>query len=262
LTALEFQDLTIAFENKAILKNFSATINHGQFIGILGPNGAGKSTFLRAILGLVKPISGHILVCEKPAQRGHPCIGYMAQAQHESQAFPLTGRSYLAAALNGTGWGMPFLTKPQRMQIERVIALVGLEEYVDRPVTQYSGGERQRLALAQSLLGQPKILLLDEPLSSLDPGQNEKIVSLVRSIQKELNITILLTSHNINPLIGTIDHIIYLAHGKAAIGSVDEIVNNKTLSALYDTPIEVIKSDGNVWVLQKNSGMSIHDRTH
>jgi zinc/manganese transport system ATP-binding protein len=259
LNAIEFIDETISFENKKIVGHFNAAIPEGEFVGLFGPNGAGKSTLLKTILGLNKPIYGSALVFGRPPQRGNPEIGYMPQLRREPPSYPLNGRAFMEAALHGTGWGIPHLKKKEHKEIEEAIQLVGLEDYIDRPFTQYSGGERQRLALAQALLGRPKILLLDEPLSNLDPGQQEKIIHLVKEVQEKLQITVLFSGHHLNPLLGVMDHLIYMAHGKAAMGTVDEVVNSKTLSMLYDTPIEVFRKDGNIWVMRKTMGMENHD---
>ncbi len=259
MNAIEFQNASFGFGTKSILNNLTASIPHGSFVGIFGPNGAGKTLMLRTILGLTNLIDGKILIYGTPPKRGLLSIGYLPQFHHELESFPLSGRSFLSAAAQGCRWGFPFLNKKQNLEIEEVIQLVELQDYIDRPFMQYSGGERQRLGLALALLGKPKILLLDEPLSALDPGQQERIIKLIHSIQKALNFTVLMTGHNINPLIDVMDNIIYLSHGQAAIGTVDEVVNTTTLSQLYNTPVEVIRSGNNVWIMPKNPEKDDHD---
>lgn len=262
MKALEFKEATINFGPKDIFRNLNLSISEGEFVGIFGPNGAGKTSLMRSILGLIRPTSGNILVMGKPAHRGDQRIGYLAQIHHDTQSFPLTGRTYMSSALTGCGWGLPFLSKEHLCEIERVIELVDLQDYIDRPFSQFSGGEKQRLLLAEALLGNPPILLLDEPLSSLDPGQQEKIIDLIQVIQSQLHITVLFSAHNINPLLDVMTRLIYLAHGKAIIGTVAEIVNSETLSRLYDTPIEILKSGDNILVINKKSGTSIHNEHH
>lgn len=262
MKVIEFDKLDIGFGKKRIISNLSAVISEGEFVGVFGPNGAGKTLLLRTILGLEEPLSGKVLLYGEPTHRGHPAIGYMPQLRHDFEGFSLTGKSYLAATMSGTGWGLPFLSKKYSQKIDNIVQLVGLEEVINRPFSQYSGGERQRLALAQALLGEPKILLLDEPLSSLDVGQQDKSVKLISSIQQQLDITVVITAHNVTPLMGVMTHIIYLAHGKAAIGTVDEVVNNKTLSWLYDTPVEVVRQGRNVVVLPKVAERDDHNDSH
>jgi zinc/manganese transport system ATP-binding protein len=262
LHAIEFEKLSLGYARRSLITDFCDTIPVGQFIGIFGQNGAGKSTLLRAILGLVTPVCGRILLHGKPVRCGHPDIGYMPQLRAQQPAHQLTGRIYLHATLNGLRWGLSFATQKQRIQIEEVIRLTGLQDYIDRPYGQLSGGERQRLALAQALVSQPKILLLDEPLSSLDPGQQKNMIHLIQTIQQQLNITVLLTAHDMNPLIPVMHRIIYLAHGKVACGQTHEVVNSATLSWLYDTPIAVIPWEQNILVIHKQSGKNMQEIDH
>ncbi len=260
--AIDFENLTLGFGKKQLLSQFSNTIEPKEFVGIFGANGAGKSTLLRAILGLIKPLSGSVQIHGSLAKRGHPDIGYMPQSKSDPPSHQLTGRSYLGVTLNGLGWGLPLLTTQQHQLIDEIITLTGLQEYIDRPYVQLSGGEKQRLALAQALLNRPKILLLDEPLSGLDPAQQMKMIHLIQSIQQQWGMTVLFTAHDMNPLLGVMTKVIYLAHGKIAVGTVDEVVNNDTLSWLYDTPIEVIPWGTNKLVIHKQSGASLHDVHH
>ncbi len=255
MTAIEFQNITLSFPQKNLLTDFTMSIAQGEFIGIFGPNGAGKSTLLRTILGLVTPNAGNIKLYGNSPQRGNRDIGYMPQQRPEQLSHPLTARTYLQSSLIGLGWGLPLVSKAQRIRIAETIALTGLEDFIDQPYAQLSGGERQRLGLAQALINRPKALLLDEPLSSLDLKQQGKMVALIKSIQQQLKITVLFTAHDINPLLGMMDRIIYLAYGKAAIGTVAEVVNSATLSWLYDTPLEVIPWEQSILVVHKKSGI-------
>ncbi|MBS0351793.1 MAG: ATP-binding cassette domain-containing protein, partial [Proteobacteria bacterium] len=225
-------------------------------------NAAGKSTLLKAILGLIKPQIGSIFITDQPCHRGNPNIGYLSQFRQYATSNSLSARTYLAAVCQATRWGLPRQSKKNQAQIQRLIELTGIGSFVDRPYLQLSGGERQRVALAQALIGQPKILLLDEPLSGLDPGQQEKMVQIIRSIQKELKLAVLFTAHDINPLLGVMDKVIYLAHGKAAMGSVDQIVNSKTLSWLYNAPIEVFTHHRHLIVIHEKSGSRINEHDH
>jgi zinc/manganese transport system ATP-binding protein len=250
MAIIEFKEVTLKVSQRPILTEFNASIEPGEFIGIFGANGARKTTLLRAILGLLKPTSGKIVVFHKMAQRGHCAIGFMPQINMSSQTMNrLSGKERLAAALNGFNWGLPYLNKQQRIEIDKAIDLVGAEKYANQPYIQLSGGEKQRLALAQALLSQPQVLLLDEPLNMLDPSQQQKMLALISSLQQEYKMTVLLTAHDFNPLIHIMTRILYLAAGKAAIGTVDDIVTSDQLSALYDTPIEVIKHNQRLFVI-------------
>lgn len=256
------ENLTLGFGKKIIIDDFSATIRAGEFVGIFGPNGAGKSTLLRAILGLIKPHGGRIVVLDSPCRRGNPHIGYLGQFRQYAAANTLSGKAHLSAAYHGFRWGLPIQTQAEKADIDAVIELTNIQSFVNRPFLSLSGGERQRVALAQALLGSPQILLLDEPLSGLDPSQQEKMVHLIETIQRQLNIAVLFTAHDMNPLLGVMHQVIYLAHGKAALGSVEEVVNDKTLSWLYDAPIKVIHHDHYLLVIHEKSGSNIHAHDH
>jgi zinc/manganese transport system ATP-binding protein len=262
VNAIEFQNITLRFSHQPIIQNFSANIAIGEFIGIFGPNGAGKSTLLRTILGLISPTQGRVLILNKSIHRGHAAIGYMPQSRYSNHVNQLTGRSYIKATLQGCHWGYSFMTREQHAQVEEVIYLTDITKFVDRPYHLLSGGEKQRISLAQALLGQPKILLLDEPLSGLDPGQQEKIVTLIKNIQKKLNITVLFTAHDVNPLLNVMDRIIYLTHHKTAIGSVEEVITSEKLSWLYDAPIEVVRLENQLFVIHKKLGTHLYEHAH
>lgn len=263
MTAIAINNLQLAYNSRIILQHFNASIKKGEFIGIFGPNGAGKSTLLRAILGLVDIKEGSIEIHGKPAQRGNPEIGYMPQISQTIYTGRLNGRARIAASVNGFKWGMPFIHKKQQQEIDRVLALVNAREYAERPYTELSGGERQRLLLAQALLNKPQILLLDEPLTNLDPRHQEILIQLVQQIRLELQVTVLFTGHDLNPLLGTMDRIIYLVGGHAAMGTVDEIVTSAKLSWLYGTPIEVIRHQQRLFVISDKRGeITTHAHLH
>lgn len=248
-SVITFQNLTLRYPGKQIFSDFSESITEGEFIGILGANGAGKSTLLRAILGLIKPASGNIMILKHFVHRGCSHVGYVPQLQQHLQNNKLSGRAYIASALRGFCYGLPLYTKEQKDEIERVIALVNAKNYIDRPFVQLSGGERKRVALAQALLNQPKILLLDEFLNGLDPGQQRQMVDLIQTLSVKLNMTVLFTAHDLNPFLKVISRIIYLAAGKVAMGDVNEIVTSEKLSWLYGSTIDVVQSKGQYFVV-------------
>lgn len=260
--AITLENVTLGYGEKLIFQDFSAQINAGEFIGIFGPNGAGKSTLMRALLRLVKPLSGKILILGKQQQNGNANVGYLSQFRQYASHNNLSARTYLSSAWRGVHWGLPWLNKQEKEQINTVAELTNIHGFIDRPYLQLSGGERQRVALAQALLGNPQILLLDEPLSGLDPAQQDKMVHLVQAIQQRLNIAVLFTAHDLNPLLNVMHRVIYLAHGKAAIGNVTEVVNNETLSWLYDAPIEVVHYQHHLFVFHQHSGTHLYDRHH
>ena len=243
------KNLTLGFGQQILVSDMTLTIQQGEFIGILGSNGSGKSTFLRALLGLIKPLKGSISVLGAMPHDGFSHAGYIPQMRTGRTAVNLTSRAILDATYKGTCYGLPVSSQSQKIEIQKVLALVEALSYADRPFYQLSGGERQRIYLAQALLNEPRILLLDEPMSNLDPHYQEHFISLLREIQQKLNITILFTAHDPNPLLHAMSRVLFFAKGQAVIGKIDDIMTTATLSAIYDTRIEVVHIDNRLFVL-------------
>ena len=249
MSAVELSDLTIRLGGREILTRVSLRINEGEFIGVLGPNGSGKTTLMRAILGLVPASGGLLNVLGKSAGRGNAAIGYMPQVRSTGQHLRLTGWEFVAGVVNGHRLGLPFLGKAARAEVERALDLVGASGLARYPLSEISGGERQRLLLAQALIGRPKLLMLDEPLANLDPHYQGEVVALAKALQRELGVTILFSAHELNPLLGAIDRVLYLGRGQAALGTVDEVITAPVLSRLYGAAIDVVHVKGRIFVM-------------
>ena len=249
MSSVTLSGVTLAFGGRAVLRDVSLAIADCEFVGVLGANGAGKTTLMRAILGLMPPASGRISVLGRGAARGNPAVGYMPQTRSAVGGFRLTGQDFVAGAAGGHRWGLPLPGAAGRAEVQRVLELVDAVALSRRPLATLSGGERQRLLLAQALLGRPRLLLLDEPLISLDPHHQHAAVGLVRRVQRELGIAVLFSAHEINPLLGALDRVLYLGSGQAALGGVDEVITGPVLSRLYGAPIEVLRLNGRIFVM-------------
>src|ERR1700722_15181300 len=217
MSALEFDDVTIRLGRRDILSAASFAIEEGEFVGVLGANGAGKTTLMRAALGLVPLSAGEIAVLGRPVKRGNAQIGYVPQVRGTIAGLRLT-------AWDG-GFGFRTLDKATRREIDWVLDEVGAREFAGRSIGELSGGERQRVLLSQALIGRPRLLLLDEPLISLDPAHQKSVVETARGICHDLKVTILFSAHELNPLVNAIDRVLYLGGGEAVIGAVDDVVN-------------------------------------
>ena len=265
-TIVELNNATIELGGRGILKEASFAIRAGEFIGVLGPNGAGKTTLMRAILGLIPPAGGQVLVFGRAPQRGDPAIGYLPQVRTVLPDLRVRGRDFIGASLHGERWGLPRLNGQDRAAIATTLDAVGAHELAERPLAEMSGGERQRLLLAQALLGQPKLLLLDEPLISLDARHQEVVIDVVRKVCRERGITVLFSAHELNQLIGTLDRVLYLGNGQAALGTVDEVVTAPVLSRLYRTDIQVVHAEGHIFVMSRGRDVEAdahqHDHGH
>jgi len=246
--AIELDRVTLVRDGRVILDDVTAAIGRGEFVGVFGPNGSGKTTLLHAVLGLLRASAGGLRVFGAAPARGNPEAGYLPQHRASVEGLRLRGRDFVASASNGRRWGLALAGRHED-DIERVLGLVEARALALRPVGELSGGELQRLLLAQALLGRPRLLLLDEPLESLDPRFQQAIVALVRRIARDEGITVLFTAHELNPLLGAMDRVLYLGNGHAAIGGVEEVVTSEVLSRLYATPIDVLRVDGRIVVV-------------
>jgi zinc/manganese transport system ATP-binding protein len=262
MNVIEFDHATLAIGDRRILVDNSFAIEPGEFIGVLGPNGAGKTTLMRAILGLLPPTVGDVRVFGRAPQRGNPAIGYVPQVRTLLPDLRIRGLDFIASSLRGERWGVPALRRADHVMITKTLAAVGAHELAGRPLSAMSGGERQRLMLAQALLGEPKLLLLDEPLISLDYRYQETVIDLVRRFARDRNITVLFAAHELNQLIGALDRVLYLGNGHAALGTVAEVVTAPVLSRLYGADIDIVRADGHIFVLSRGRDVERADHLH
>jgi zinc/manganese transport system ATP-binding protein len=257
---------SIRIGGRAVLADASFEIEPGEFIGVLGPNGAGKTTLMRAILGLLPPSAGTLRVFGRTPECGDRTISYLPQLRTVLPDLRIRGLDFIGSSLHGERWGLPSLTRKDRHMIEETLDAVGARELANRPLSEMSGGERQRLLLAQSLMGAPKLLLLDEPLISLDHRHQEVVIDVVRQVCRERGITVLFSAHELNQLLGAIDRVLYLGNGQAVLGHVDEVVTAPVLSRLYGTEIEVLRAGGHIFVLSRGRDVEraahMHDHDH
>jgi zinc/manganese transport system ATP-binding protein len=260
VTAVRLDDVTLTLGGRAVLSGVTLEIGHGEFLGVFGPNGAGKTTLMRAILGLLPPSRGRITVLGAPARRGGGAVGYMPQSRGDLPGVRLRGFDFVAATVGGHRLGLPILDHAGRREIAWALDMVGAAALASRPLAEMSGGERQRLLLAQALIGRPRLLLLDEPLQNLDPHHQGAVVRVAKSLQTELGITVLFSAHELNPLLGTLDRVLYLGGGQAAIGTVDEVMTGPVLSRLYGSAIEVVRVQGRIFVM--SGGLDMERDAH
>jgi zinc/manganese transport system ATP-binding protein len=262
MNVIELDHATLTVGGRDILMDTSFAIRSGEFIGVLGPNGAGKTTLMRAILGLLPPRAGSLRVFGRDPKRGDPHIGYLPQVRTVVPDLRVRGFDFIASSVRGERWGVPSLTLADRAMIEKTLAAVGAADLAARPLSDMSGGERQRLLLAQALLGEPQLLLLDEPLISLDYRYQEAVIDLVRRFARARNITVLFSAHELNQLLGALDRVLYLGNGQAALGTVDEVATAPVLSKLYGTDIQVVHADGHIFVLSRGRDVERPDHAH
>jgi len=265
-TAVRFEHAAVRLGGRTIWHDVSFNVTEGEFVAILGPNGAGKSTLIKAILGLLPLAAGTATVLGRPAGAGNAGIGYLPQRRSFDSGTRIRGIDLVQLGLDGTRWGVP-LPGPSRKRssarVAETIELVGATEYARHPIGELSGGEQQRLLIAQALVRRPKLLLLDEPLDSLDLPNQAAVAALVRRICHEEEVAVLLVAHDINPILGYLDRVIYLAGGGALEGPPEQVIRSETLSRLYGAPIEVLRaSDGRLVVVGQPEAPFVHGDRH
>jgi zinc/manganese transport system ATP-binding protein len=262
VSVIALDHVTLRVGGRIVLSGVSFDIEAGEFIGVLGPNGAGKTTLMRAILGLLPPTSGSVKVFGHTPERGNPAIGYLPQLRTVLPDLRVRGLDFIASSLNGERWGLPSSSLYDRSMIEEILDAVGARDLAARPLSDMSGGERQRLLLAQTLIGQPKLLLLDEPLISLDARHQEVAIDVVRKVCRERKITVLFSAHELNQLLGTLDRVLYLGNGQAVLGTVEDVVTAPVLSRLYGTEIQVVRADDHIFVMSRGRDVERTDHLH
>jgi zinc/manganese transport system ATP-binding protein len=246
---IDLEHVRVQYGRQIILEDISMAVGEGEFIVMLGPNGAGKSTLLKLLLGLVRPSAGVVRVLGSPPRRGNNAIGYAPQHRVLEADLALRARDVVGFGLDGNHWGPGLPSRKRDAIIDKALLEVDAADFADVPMGQLSGGEQQRLLIAQALLTNPRLLLLDEPLANLDINHEQEIVELVAQVCRARNVAVMLVTHDINPLLTVADRVLYMAGGRGAIGSPDEVITSATLSQLYGTPVEVVHALGRVFVV-------------
>jgi zinc/manganese transport system ATP-binding protein len=247
---VEARDLAVGYRGKSVWHDANFSVNRGEFVAVIGPNGAGKTTLFRLLLGLQQPINGRIEVFGAPPRRGNPKIGYVPQRHTIDNENNIECIELLRLAFSGNKLGFSLTTREEKKAAFDALEEVGATELANKTLSSMSGGELQRVFLAEALVSSPEMLLLDEPLSSLDIKRTKDLVGLVNAVVKSRNVTAFLVAHDINPLIQFLDKVVYIANGKVAAGTPKEILTSKRLTALYETKVEVLRdSRGNIVVV-------------
>jgi zinc/manganese transport system ATP-binding protein len=249
---LSVDRLSVALAGRPVLRELSFAIEPGEFTGLIGSNGAGKTTLLRAILGLrgrAAASSGQVLVGGAPHARRNPLIGYVPQKVLLDPDVPLRARDLVALGRDGHRLGFALPSRRRHAQVDEMLDAVGARAFADARVGELSGGEQQRVLLAHALMGRPRLLLLDEPLANLDLRSVGEVVSLIARIAAEQQLAVLISAHEINPLLPVMDRILYLAGGRAVHGTVDQVVRADVLTKLYGHPVDVLHVHGRVLVV-------------
>jgi zinc/manganese transport system ATP-binding protein len=264
--AVQFADAGIRFGHRYVWQGVDLEVLSGEFVAILGPNGAGKSTLLKAMLGVLPLTEGTVRVFGKPVHRGNDEVGYLPQRRRFDPDLRIRAIDLVRLGLDGAHWGVPAPSwlgssdaKAKQRRVEEMIRLVGAEAYSERPIGELSGGEQQRILIAQALVTGAKMLALDEPLESLDLNNQQSISGLIEQICDEHGVTVLLVAHDVNPILPFVDRVVYVAGGQLVAGKPLDVIKTEILTRLYGAPVEVLTtSDGRLVVVGQHEPVSHH----
>ncbi|HWX95389.1 MAG TPA: ATP-binding cassette domain-containing protein [Solirubrobacteraceae bacterium] len=269
--AIELERASVRIGRNEIWSDVSMSMGRGEFVALLGGNGSGKSTLLKVLLGAIPLASGSVSVLGRAVGAGNGAIGYLPQRRSFDEGTRLRGSDIVRLGLDGDRWGLPLplafgrsaaRQRAARERIAEVIEMVSAGAYAGRPIGELSGGEQQRLLIAQALVRKPELLLLDEPLDSLDLPTQASVAALVHEVCREAGVGVLIVAHDVNPLLPYVDRVVYLAGGRAVAGPVEQVITSETLTALHGLTVEVLRaSDGRLVVVgQPDAPAHHHDR--
>jgi zinc/manganese transport system ATP-binding protein len=273
--------LTLRFGARSLFEELSFELCAGEMLAVLGPNGTGKTSLIRILLGLLEPTAGRVTIDGCPPRQKCGSVGYVPQQHVFDRDTMLRGRDLVRLGLDGHRWGAGRLSPVGRERIDRALAQVGATAYADRSIGRLSGGEQQRLRVAQALVSDPVLLLADEPLLSLDLAHQRAVVELLDARRHVAGTPVVFVTHDVNPVLRTVDRVLYLAPatpqasrhpGRAAststttppgtahwaIGTPDEVLTSATLSRLYGTEVDVLRVRGRVVVVGTPDDAHVH----
>jgi zinc/manganese transport system ATP-binding protein len=239
--AVEVIDASLRYGSRALWERLSVQVREGEFLAVLGGNGVGKTSLLRVLLGLARPSEGRVQVLGAPPQRGSPRVGYIPQQRAFDRSLPLRGRDLVALGLDGHRWGPGVPSRVRRERLGEALAAVEAEPYADTPLGLLSGGEQQRLRVAQAIVSRPALLLCDEPLLSLDLAHQGVVVAVLDRLRREHGTTVVFVTHDVNPILTLADRVLYFAGQTWAVGPPDEVLTSDTLTRLYGSPVDVLR---------------------
>jgi zinc/manganese transport system ATP-binding protein len=258
MSVVAVDDLALRFGDRSLFEGLGFELERGELLAVLGPNGTGKTSLIRILLGLQAPSTGRVVVEGCPPRERCHRIGYVPQQHVFDRDVVLRGRDLVRLGLDGHRWGFSRFGREDRDRVDASLAEVGASAYADAPIGRLSGGEQQRLRVAQALVADPVLILADEPLLSLDLAHQRGVVDLLDARRQSAGTPVVFVTHDVNPVLHTVDRVLYLAPGSWAIGTPDEVLTSATLSRLYGTDVDVLRVRGRVVVVGTPDDQHVH----
>jgi zinc/manganese transport system ATP-binding protein len=259
---LTLRDAALTLGGRTLWQGLDLDVAPGEFVAILGANGSGKTSLLKTILGQHRLSAGEARLLGQPVSHGDRRIGYIPQQRRADDAVALRGRDLIALGVDGHRWGPGLPTAARRARVDALLDEVGATHYARVPVAQLSGGEQQRLRVGQSLAADPVLLLCDEPLSSLDLRAQRSVGDLHDRRRRARGVGVLFVTHDINPVLSSVDRVLYLAGGRFRVGTPDEVLRSEVLSELYSSPVDVLRTNGRIVIAGAPDESHAHDSGH
>ena len=254
--------VSVELSGRQVLTDVTFSVQSGEFTGLIGPNGAGKTTLLRSALGLQRLSAGTIRVLGRPRAKRDQSIGYVPQKVVLDPDMPMRARDLVALGLDGHRFGVPTRSRERNKAVDEMLAAVGAESFANSRVGLLSGGEQQRVLIAHALISRPPLLLLDEPLANLDLRSGQEVVALLGRVAVEQQVAVLLSAHEVNPLLPVMDRVVYVAAGRAVSGTTEEVIRAEVLSKLYGHHVDVINVHGRILVVAGHEGLDYQGVGH
>ena len=258
MSVVAVHDLALRFGARTLFEGLDFELERGELLAVLGPNGTGKTSLIRILLGLLQPSAGSVVVEGCPPHERRHLIGYIPQQRVFERDVILRGRDLVRLGLDGHRWGFGRLHPEDRARIDASLEEVGATAYAGAPIGRLSGGEQQRLRVAQALVADPVLILADEPLLSLDLAHQRAVVDLLDARRERAGTPVVFVTHDVNPVLDSVDRVLYLAPGAWAIGTPDEVLTSETLSGLYGTEVDVLRVRGRVVVVGTPDDQHVH----